>query len=699
MYLKECLNSLINQSLKNIEIICINDGSTDNSLEIILEYMHDNRFIIINKKNSGYGDSMNKGIEFVTGEYIGIVESDDFADFNMFEILYKNIKNGEIDIVRSNYKLFWEGEKKEIVDFYFMKPFYNKIFNPIENPMIFLIPPSIWAGIYKKELLIKNKIKFLTTPGASYQDTSFFFKTLFKSKKIFFLDKAFINYRQTNLNSSVNNNSIDKAMFVHKEYSEFENYSKNDKNLFKKIEKIYNTKKFYSLLWNLERVDKKKEYIKIIYHYIYNILKNENYLVNQFNKKEKKFFNNLRDYGYKITYEIYINSLKFNETNPKISVIISKTSENLNEECLNSLIQQTFKNFEIILINDNLSENILKKIKKFEERDERIHIFKNINKNLTKNINFAIKKSKGNYLIFLNLNDCFENSMIEELFTKIILNDDEIVIFNSNEFEIENNKRKIIKEKNFLIIDNKFLKNSFTIFDIKKGFFNLLFLYPFDKIIKKEFIENLMNKKKLFFNFDELNFITSIVFEANKISFLDKVLINHRIEKNLIISNSNELNLEIFYSSLQNFKILLKEKNIYKKFKQDFINFVATYSIYKLENINGKSFCFLFQKLKNEYWNEFEITKYNKNYFYDKNIYKKIKNILESELEIFSILNQLNGKDEKINYLKEQKIFCVHKILVAIQTSFKKKYLINIIKYTINKILYIYFFIINFMIL
>ena len=333
------------------------------------------------------------------------------------------------------------------------------------------------------------------------------------------------------MNSSVNNNSIDKAMFVHKEYSEFENYSKNDKNLFKKIEKIYNTKKFYTLLWNLERVDKKKEYIKIIYHYIYNILKKENYLVNQFNKKEKKFFNNLKDYGYNITYEIYINTLKFNKTNPKISVIITKTSENFNEECLSKLIQQTFKNFEIIFINDNLSENILKRIKKFEEKDERVHIFNNINKNLTKKRNFAIKKSKGNYLIFLNLNDCFENSMIEELFTKIILNDDEIVIFNSNEFEIENNKRKIIKEKNFLIFDNKFLKNSFTIFDIKKGFYNLLFLYPFDKIIKKEFIENLMNKKKLL-NFDDLNFITSIVFEANKISFLDKVLINHRIEKN-----------------------------------------------------------------------------------------------------------------------------------------------------------------------
>ena len=112
----------------------------------------------------------------------------------------------------------------------------------------------------------------------------------------------------------------------------------------------------------------------------------------------------------------------------------------------------------------------------------------------------------------------------------------------------------------------------------------------------------------------------------------------------------------------------------------------------------GNLFVFFFQKLKNEYWNEFEITKYNKNYFFDKNIYKKIKNILESELEIFSILNQLKSKDEKINYLKVQKIFCVQKSLVAFDTSLNKKYLINSIKYIMNKILYIYFFIIYFMI-
>jgi len=105
-YLRECLDSIINQTLKTIEIICVNDGSTDNSLEIIKEYIYDNRIIIINKNNSGYGDSMNQGLNIASGEYIGIVESDDFIDINMFENLYKITKKGDIDIIRSNFYLF-----------------------------------------------------------------------------------------------------------------------------------------------------------------------------------------------------------------------------------------------------------------------------------------------------------------------------------------------------------------------------------------------------------------------------------------------------------------------------------------------------------------------------------------------------------------------------------------------------------------
>ena len=691
LYLKECLNSIKNQTFKNIEIICVNDGSTDNSLEIIMEYIYDNRFIIIDKNNSGYGDSMNNGIEFTTGEYIGIVESDDFADFNMFENLYKYTSNGELDIVRSNFKLFWDVGKKKIDEFYFIKPYYNKIFKPIENPLIFLIPPSIWACIYKKDLLIKNKIKFLKTPGASYQDTSFFLKTLFKSKKVIYINDSFLNYRQTNFNSSINNNSIEKVMFVHKEYSEFEKYIKTDINSFNKIEKFYNTKKVYSLFWNLERVDKKKKYIKLIYQNIYKILKNKNYLANQFNKKEKNFLNFLQDYGYEITYEIYKNTLNYNKTNPKISIIILfYNSEKFISECLNSLINQTFKNFEIICVNDGSTDNSSKIIKEFEKKDERVRLIDKNDKDLEKNRNIEIKESKGDYLIFLNSNDVFDNSMIEELFAKIKGNDDEIVICNSNEFKNENGTI-IITKKKYFNFDNNLKKKTFSFFDIKKDFFYFLFFFPFDKIFKKKFIEDLKNKIQNLYYLDDLNFIASIVFEANKISILDKNLINHRIGKNIKFP-LNKINFENFCVSLQNLKKKIKQKDLYKRFKQDFINYIATYSIWQLENINGESFCFLFQKLKNEFWNTFGITKYDKNYFYDKNIYNKIKNILDSNLDVFEVANQLKNKDKKINYLKKQKISCLHKIFF----SSSKKYLSNSFQKILKNFLVIFFFIINY---
>lgn len=103
--LKECLDNLKYNSLKNIEIIGIIDKSTDKNFEILMKYIYDNRFIIINKKNYFLGDFINEGIKFVSGEYIGIIESNNIIDINMFENLYKLSFNNYIDIIRYNYHL------------------------------------------------------------------------------------------------------------------------------------------------------------------------------------------------------------------------------------------------------------------------------------------------------------------------------------------------------------------------------------------------------------------------------------------------------------------------------------------------------------------------------------------------------------------------------------------------------------------
>ena len=103
-YLRQCLDSVVNQTLKEIEIICVNDGSTDSSPAIINEYAaKDPRIVVIDKANSGYGHSMNCGFDLARGEYIGIVESDDYADPDMFEKLYECAAADGLDVVKSGF--------------------------------------------------------------------------------------------------------------------------------------------------------------------------------------------------------------------------------------------------------------------------------------------------------------------------------------------------------------------------------------------------------------------------------------------------------------------------------------------------------------------------------------------------------------------------------------------------------------------
>ena len=691
-YLRECIDSIINQTLKNIEIICVNDGSTDNSLEIIKEYIYDNRIIIINKNNSGYGDSMNQGLNIASGEYIGIVESDDFIDINMFENLYKLTKKGDIDIIRSNFYLYWEKNKKEALNFKILKNLYNKIFNPMELQNIFLVQPSIWAGIYKKLFLIKNNIKFLTTPGASYQDTSFFYKTLYKANKIFCTKKAFYFYRQTNSNSSVNNNTLNKVIFAHIELNEIEKFIKKDIKLYNKNQRYFNTKKIMTLLWNLNRVDKKKQYNKILYKEIYEILKSDNYIHEQFNNFEINFLNHLKNNGEVRTSEIFLYSPK--EKNPQISVIIPiYNCEKYIKECLSSLIKQTFKNFEIICINDGSNDDTLKILKKFEAKDERIIIFNQNNSGPGIARNIGMKKSKGEYLIFLDSDDIFKKTMLEELYIKIKENDSDVVICNSQNFEKKKWWKKFY-EKNYLINDNIIKQKTFSSLDIEKDFFNLFIWWPWDKLFKRKYIENLGIEYQNLKSSEDLFFVAASVIAAKKISYLDKILINHRIGIKNSVSNSRQKSWDNFYYALKKLKKFIKEKGLYKRFKQDFINYVASFSIWQLENINGISFELLYKKIKNEWWNEFEVTKYEKNYFYNQYLYKNIKFILNSNLKQLDNPFIFKTNNIKFNYLKKQQN-------KSLQNFYFIKSFENTEKYSfilLNQIILIYFFIINFII-
>ncbi|MBQ2406037.1 MAG: glycosyltransferase, partial [Lachnospiraceae bacterium] len=131
-YLSECLDSVIHQTLDDIEIICVNDGSTDNSLKILREYeKKDARIKVVTKDNSGYGNTMNVGIDAAKGKYIGIVESDDYVEKNMFERLYETAELYQSEIVKSDHYIFStkDGYKKSEYQWLCPIEYYNRILN------------------------------------------------------------------------------------------------------------------------------------------------------------------------------------------------------------------------------------------------------------------------------------------------------------------------------------------------------------------------------------------------------------------------------------------------------------------------------------------------------------------------------------------------------------------------------------------
>lgn len=252
-FLPECLDSLVSQTLRDIEIICINDGSTDDSLAIVKKYAKkDPRIVIIDKPNSGYGDSMNKGLAKATGKYIGIVESDDWIAEDAFEKLYSLAEKHKAEVVKANY-FFYYGDTHEDrgKSMLFQPDEIGRLIDPAKNRDIFYQAPSIWAAIYKRDFIIKNGISFLPSPGASYQDAGFNLKVWSMCHRAVFTDEAFLHYRQDNTNSSVK--SSGKIYVVKDEYDAVVQFLK-DKNIYDFYAPIVFTCRMGAYIWNLNRL-------------------------------------------------------------------------------------------------------------------------------------------------------------------------------------------------------------------------------------------------------------------------------------------------------------------------------------------------------------------------------------------------------------------------------------------------------------
>jgi len=209
-YLLQALESLATQTLKNLEILVIDDGSTDGSGAIAQEFCREHpAFRYYRQDNSGYGRAVNVGIDLAVGEYVGILEADDAAHEEMFEALYRAAVAQKADVVRGSFYRYWDSAdgrpervEPEGTHQRFLGPLAEGWLSLQDHPKYFFSAASIWSGIYRRTFLIENGIRVLESPGASYQDKPFFLESLFCAKRFYCLARPLVFYRQTNPDSS-----------------------------------------------------------------------------------------------------------------------------------------------------------------------------------------------------------------------------------------------------------------------------------------------------------------------------------------------------------------------------------------------------------------------------------------------------------------------------------------------------------------
>lgn len=259
-YIEECLQSVITQAIKDVEIICIDAGSTDGTLEIIEQFAaRDDRIRVIHSDIKSYGYQMNLGIKAAKGEYIGIVETDDFVTPGMFTTLCKIAEETNADFIKSGYVEFFEHKSQRMC-----LKVTNKVTDLVNGHVLDLSKQveyrladinHIWSGIYRREFLLSKGLWFNETPGASFQDTSFSILVGLTAAACVYTSDCFYHYRTDRMESSVKCDS--KYRCVIDEFTYVENYLKKNHLSTEENERLVQTTKLRIYRWNMLRLSDK----------------------------------------------------------------------------------------------------------------------------------------------------------------------------------------------------------------------------------------------------------------------------------------------------------------------------------------------------------------------------------------------------------------------------------------------------------
>ena len=573
-YLSECINSLVNQTLHDIEIICIDDGSTDQSLNILRNFeTKDSRIRIYTQQNSHAGVARNYGLQKANGEYIIFLDADDYFNLDLLHLTYHKAIETKADIV-----IFDALKFDTVTGEYFHKYHYLKenflpqssVFNcnDIPDAIFQITTPAPWTKLFRKSFLDQSNLQFQALLNTN--DLYFVYSALTLADRITTINKQLVYYRTHTGTSLQSTKNKDPLCFI-KAYQALYDTLRN-KELFELVKRSFANEVISTAVYILEQQSSPDTQFIITEALASPSFRKTGYLnqpLSDYNYPEKVFL--VRQYITRYTEQRLLafsvsENVDIDRDVPLVSVIIPVYNMvGWMEDSIQSICQQTLNNIEIICINDGSTDHSLQILQRIAKEDHRIRVVSQPNGGLSAARNMGLKHAKGKYIYFFDSDDMLKPYALEMLYQIAETKQLDILLFDAeSRYQTAEIERKFPEYKN-LYTRNRAYKEvltgekMYTLMRQEQAYRCSVCL----QFVRRKFVEDSgISFLNGILHEDEL-YSAQIMLKAKKVSHINEPLFIRNVHADSIVSSAKTfLNCYSFFRIYQTLLFWLEKENL-----------------------------------------------------------------------------------------------------------------------------------------
>ncbi len=488
-YLRQCLDSISEQTYKNFECIMVNDGSTDSSQQIAEEYLTDSRFTLINQSNKGLSGARNTGISHIREEstFVAFVDSDDYIYPDFLETLIEHIEDG-VDIIEGMIEYFHDEIKVDRVCHDFEKQTLMTKDDKLGKFALNELRVSVFPKLFRKSLLTED----FFPEGWIFEDLAVVPELISHSGKWIKLPKVIYGYR-IRPNSITTKEFSEEKLDVFKIFGKYDLFFKDESDVTKLlVEKI--------------------KYLHLNYHDIEFVPENSHYK-QLYQQEKQKLLSKIADY----------------ESKALISIIVPIYDvENYLRQCLDSIMSQTYQNFECLLINDGSPDNSADICREYVDKDARFRYFEKENGGVSSARNLGIERSGGAYITFIDSDDWVDSDYLEVLYNALIDENADISVSTYKRFHMAENCWY------FHSFQRGYEKRVFTNHELIDEFIDLnTFDYSYGfvcgKLVRKDLLDNIAFNEMTTLG-EDMEYWLKLYLISNKVVYVNRDSYNYRVD-------------------------------------------------------------------------------------------------------------------------------------------------------------------------